>query len=173
MLSAASYDSIDIYKSANVKVATQGAAAPEILAQGAGIPIFLSDEAFCPDEESLINPSAKSLGGLWRSWRISEKIQLSGQIALERSSTVDPRGLRRKTRTKTEVLGVQETTGHGGPGAGWTPLHIWWMVGGPRGQGAILPALELLWGFLCFPVAMLVAILVSRWPSWQAGLTTI
>jgi hypothetical protein len=43
--------------------------------------------AFCPDEEFLINPSAKSLGGVWRSWRISEKIRLSRQIALERSST--------------------------------------------------------------------------------------
>jgi hypothetical protein len=59
----------------------------EISAQGTGIPIFLSNEAFCPDEEFLINPSAKSLGGLWRSWRISEKIRLSRQIALERSST--------------------------------------------------------------------------------------
>jgi hypothetical protein len=39
------------------------------------------------DEEFLINPSAKSLGGLWRSWRISEKIRLSRQVALERSST--------------------------------------------------------------------------------------
>jgi hypothetical protein len=55
--------------------------------QGTGILIFLSNEAFCPDEEFLINPSAKSLGGLWRSWRISEKIRLSRQIALERSST--------------------------------------------------------------------------------------
>jgi hypothetical protein len=36
----------------------------EILAQGTGIPILFSNEAFCPDEEFLINPSAKSLGGL-------------------------------------------------------------------------------------------------------------
>jgi hypothetical protein len=41
----------------------------------------------CPDEEFLINPSAKSLGGLRRSWRIFKKIRLSRQIALERSST--------------------------------------------------------------------------------------
>jgi hypothetical protein len=59
----------------------------EILAQETGMPIFCPNEAFCPDVEFLINPSAKSLGGLWRSWRISEKIWLSRQIALERSST--------------------------------------------------------------------------------------
>jgi hypothetical protein len=56
----------------------KGLPPPEILSQGT---------AFCPDEEFLINPSAKSLGGLWRSWRISKKIRLSRQIALERSST--------------------------------------------------------------------------------------
>ncbi|HEV3079243.1 MAG TPA: hypothetical protein VGY66_05665, partial [Gemmataceae bacterium] len=39
------------------------------------------------DERILINPSANCLGGLWRSWRISEKIRLSRQVALERSST--------------------------------------------------------------------------------------
>jgi len=55
--------------------------------QGREYPAFLSSEPFCPDEEFLINPSAKSLGDLWRSWRISEKIRLSRQVALERSST--------------------------------------------------------------------------------------
>jgi hypothetical protein len=65
----------------------QGAAALEIPAQERDYPLFLSNEPLCPDEDFLINPSAKSLGGLWRSWRISEKIRLSRQIALERSST--------------------------------------------------------------------------------------
>jgi hypothetical protein len=67
--------------------ATQGAGALEILPREREYRFFLSNEAFCPVEEFLINPSAKSLGGLWRSWRIFEKIRLSRQIALERSST--------------------------------------------------------------------------------------
>jgi hypothetical protein len=62
----------------------QGAAALEIPARN-GNTRFMS--RFARVRNFLINPSAKSLGGLWRSWRISEKIRLSRQIALERSST--------------------------------------------------------------------------------------
>jgi hypothetical protein len=46
----------------------------EILAQGTGIPILLSNEAFCPDEEFLINLSAKSLI-TWRSMAVLENFR--------------------------------------------------------------------------------------------------